>query len=175
MDFVELIVPRADLEASHRSFVAEFRARNEELVPWVIGEPSDDFGEYVTTLLSATNGVGLPPGWVPHSTFWLIDGNRQIVAVANLRHALTDYLRQWGGHIGYGVRPSMRGRGFAVEVLRRTLLHARALGLQKIRLICDNDNEASRKTILRNGGEFDDEAFMPGQQQAVLRYWISLT
>jgi predicted acetyltransferase len=64
-------------------------------------------------------------GLVPHSTFWLIDGQGEILAVSKLRHALTDYLLKWGGHIGYGVRPVMRRRGYGTEILRLTLLKAR--------------------------------------------------
>ena len=111
---------------------------------------------------------------VPHSTFWLLDRHGEIVAVSNLRHALTDYLLSWGGHIGYGVRPAMRNQGYATEVLRRTLLEARALGLRRIRMTCDKDNVASAKTILRNGGEPDGEAPLPGEQRVVSRFWISL-
>jgi predicted acetyltransferase len=104
----------------------------------------------------------------------LIDGKGEIVAVSNVRHALTDHLLKWGGHIGYGVRPSMRKRGFATEILRQSLARARALGLRKVRLTCDKENIASARTILRNGGEFDEEEYMPEHQRVVARYWISL-
>jgi predicted acetyltransferase len=68
----------------------------------------------------------------------------------------------------------MRRRGYGTEILRLTLLKARAFGLRKIRLTCNKDNVASARTILRNGGRFDDEEFMPAQQRVVSRYWISL-
>jgi predicted acetyltransferase len=111
---------------------------------------------------------------VPHSTFWLIDSRAEIVAISNLRHALTDYLLRFGGHIGYGVRPSARRRGYATEILRQTLREAHALGLRQLRLTCDKDNVPSARTILRNGGELDDEEFLPAEQRVVSRYWISL-
>ncbi|HEX5046395.1 MAG TPA: GNAT family N-acetyltransferase [Gammaproteobacteria bacterium] len=171
---VELIAPRGDLEFSHRAFVEEFRERGEELVPWVLGEPSSDFAEYAARLNAAAKGIGLAPGLVPHSTFWLLDGAGEIVAVSNLRHALTDYLLEWGGHIGYGVRPSMRGKGYATEILRRTLKEAHAIDLRKVRIVCDKDNTASARVILRNGGQLDDEQPMPGQRRIVSRYWVSL-
>jgi predicted acetyltransferase len=171
---VELTNPRSDLEASHRSFVDEFRANGEDLVPWVIGEPYDDFAEYVARLNAAAKGIGLRPGFVPHSTFWLLDGAGEIVAISNLRHTLTAFLLRWGGHIGYGVRPSMRNRGYATEILRHTLNEARVLGVRNVRLVCDQDNAASARTILRNGGRLDDEELMPEQRRVVSRYWITL-
>ena len=174
MDTVEIIAPRRDREASHRAFVEEFRAEGEEPVPWVVGEPYSSFNEYVDRLNAAAKGIGLRAGLVPHSTFWLIDGQGEILAVSNLRHALTDYLLKWGGHIGYGVRPTMRRRGYGTEILRQTLLKARALGLRQVRLTCDKDNVASASTILRNGGKFDDEEFMYELQRVVSRYWVSL-
>ncbi len=174
MQDVELIAPRADLEASHQSFVEEFRTSGDEPVPAVINERYTSFSEYVDRLNAAAEGIGLPTGWVAHSTFWLVDSRREIVAISNLRHSLTDHLLRWGGHIGYGVRPALRRKGYATEVLRQTLLRAKALGLRKIRLTCDKNNVASARTILRNGGRLDDEEYMPEQHRTVVRYWVSL-
>jgi predicted acetyltransferase len=172
---VRIITPSSGFELSHRSFVEEFRSKGERVVPWIADEPYQTFDEYVKKLLAAANGVGLPHGFLPHSTFWLIDSRREIVAISNLRHGLTEGLLRYGGHVGYGVRPSARRKGYATEVLRQTLLKARQLGLRKVRLTCDKDNVASCRTILRNGGEFDDEEFIPEHQRTTVRYWINLT
>ncbi len=174
MDSVELITPRESLEGSHRTFVEEFRAGGERVVPWVADEPCDTFAAYVAKLDDGARGIGLQPGMVPHSTFWLIDGRGEIVAISNLRHVLTEYLLRFGGHIGYGVRPSARRRGYATEILRQTLREAHALGLRKLRLTCDRGNVASARTILGNGGELDGEEFLPDEQRVISRYWISL-
>ncbi len=174
MDRVDLITPREALEGSHRTFVEEFRAKGEPVVPWVADEPYDTFANYVAKLNDGAKGIGLRPGMVSHSTFWLVDGHGEIVAISNLRHALTEFLLRFGGHIGYGVRPSARRRGYATEILRLTLCEARALGLRKIRLTCDKDNIASARTIRANGGEPDGEEFLPDEQRVVSRYWISL-
>ena len=174
MSACRLIVPNADYEASHQGFVAEFVARGEQIIPWVGAEQYVTFGDYVAKLEAASRGVGIREGFVPHSTFWLVDAHDEIVAIANLRHRLTDGLRKRGGHIGYGVRPSARRRGYATELLRASLGEARSLGLRRVLLTCDKDNVASAKTILRNGGVLDEEEFMPEHGRVVCRYWIDL-
>ena len=68
-----------------------------------------DFAAFLARLAACSRGEGLPPGYVPHTTFWLA-WRGEVVGVANLRHALTDSLRREGGHIGYGVRPTARRR-----------------------------------------------------------------
>ena len=172
---VQLVTPSSAFESSHRSFVEEFRSNGERVVPWVADEPFETFDDYVKALLAAADGIGIPHGFVPHSTFWLIDSRDEIVAISNLRHGLTEGLLKHGGHIGYGVRPSARGRGHATEILRHTLARACDLGLRKVRLTCDKDNVASCRTILRNGGVLDDEEFMPEYRCVTSRYWINLT
>jgi predicted acetyltransferase len=171
---VRLVNPTVELEASHVSLVSEFRERGEPLIPWIIGEPYETFAGYVETLLRAREGLGLPPGLVPHSTFWLVDGAGEIVAVSNLRHELNESLLAHGGHVGYGVRPSMRGRGYATELLRLTLVEARRLGIQRALVTCDKLNPESAKVIQKNGGELEDEPFVPELRKTVSRYWIRL-
>ena len=174
MTVTRLIKPTSELQSSHASFVAEFLERGEQLVPWVLEEVGDSFDNYVAWLDSSSRGRNLPESFVPNSTFWLVDDEDEIVAVSNLRHELTENLVRFGGHIGFGVRPSMRRRGYGVEVLRQTLAEARALGIGDIRVTCDRENLGSARVIVRNGGQIDDEEYMEEHAHVVQRYWIRL-
>ncbi|WP_323791491.1 GNAT family N-acetyltransferase [Nocardioides sp.] len=69
---------------------------------------------------------------------------------------LTSFLLDTGGHIGYFVRPSRRGEGHAGRALGLALDHAADLGLRRVLLTCDRDNEASRRTIESAGGDLED-------------------
>lgn len=171
---MEFVAPRVDREASHQSLLAEFAAVGEPIVPWVNAVPYETFERYVGMLRAAADGIDLPPGFVPHSTFWLLDHRGEIVAVSNLRHALTEDLLKYGGHIGYGVRPSARRKGYATAVLRGTLVEAAKRGLRKVRVTCDKENVASARTILRCGGTLEDEEFMRAHDAVISRYWIHL-
>jgi predicted acetyltransferase len=171
---LKLIKPSVGLQSTHETFLEEFVRLGEEVVPWIVAEPYDSFGAYVSMLRKAAHGVGIPRKFVAHSTFWLVDGRSEIVAVSNLRHALNDELLDYGGHIGYGVRPTARGNGYGNEILRRTLIEAKALGIDRARLTCSKSNQPSARTIVRNGGKLDGEEFMAVHGEVVSRYWIDL-
>ncbi len=164
--------PKADLRDSYRELVREFVEGGEPLVPFSTRFPHDDFGKFLEHLSACARGEGLPPGFVAHSTYWLVLGGTEVVAVSNLRHELTEPLRREGGHIGYGVRPSARRNGYATELLRQTLLRAEALGLSEVLITCDKTNEPSVRTILRNGGVLESEEYLPEHQDVVQRYRV---
>jgi predicted acetyltransferase len=166
--------PHRGLADSYRSMVREFDDRGEERIPFTLDWDCDHFDGFLARLDECARGVNLPEGFVPHTTFWLVDDAGQVVAVSNLRHRLTDKLRREGGHVGYGVRPSARGRGHATEILRRTLGEARALGVTEALLTCAKGNAASAATILRCGGRYDSEEFVESRGEIVQRYWIAL-
>jgi len=172
---LSLVEPTTELRDTYASYVEEFRAKNEKMVPFVIGLPHEPFDEFVAQLRGYSEGTGLPNGLVPHSTFWLIDQNREIVAVSNMRHALTEKLKREGGHIGYSVRPTRRGEGCGIVVLREMLKRARELGLARVLMTCGQTNRPSVRVIQRNGGQFDSEEFLPERGEIVQRYWIELT
>jgi predicted acetyltransferase len=167
----QLIQPRDDLEASHRSFVAEFVAGGESVVPWIAAVSCETFSGYVAMLKDAANGIGLREGHVPHLTFWLVM-NDEILGVSNLRHRVNERLLRDGGHIGFGIRPSARRKGYGAHLLGATLLEAGKLGLGRLLLTCDRNNVASARTIIRNGGELDSEEFIPERNRVISRYWI---
>lgn len=171
---VELAPPSVAYRDSYRELVAEFAARGERLVPFTLAFDNDDFAALVDRLAACSRGIGLPEGFVAHSSFWLVRGCTGVVGVANLRHALTPTLRREGGHIGYSIRPSARGQRLGTEILRQTLLRAAELGLNDVLVTCAKANAASASVIIRNGGVLHDETFLPERREVVQSYWIRI-
>ena len=102
--------PHAELQDSYRALVREFLERAEPLVPFPLTFPNDDFAAFLARLSACSRGEGLPDGFVPHSTYWLVSDDAEVGGVSNLRHRLTEALRFEGGHIGYGIRSDGRAR-----------------------------------------------------------------
>jgi len=85
---------------------------------------------------------------------------------------ISDYLLNFGGHIGYSVRKSERLKGYATEMLALGLIECKELNINKVLITCDKDNVASAKTIIANGGKLENE-ILEGNR-TTQRYWISL-
>ena len=174
MESTELVAPTVDLEAEYRAFLEDFQSTDEELVPFVLEFDHSDFHAMVARLEGYARGDGLQAGFVEHSTFWLVTGSEsRVVGVANIRHRLTDKLRAMGGHIGFRVCPSERGKGYATEMLRLALQRAKDLGIDRALVTCDQGNEASALVIQKNGGALEAEGVVDGV--AVQRYWIDIS
>lgn len=118
-------------------------------------------------------GVDLPPDRVPCS-FLVVELDGEVVGRTSVRHALNPWLEQWGGHVGYAVRPAWRRRGIATEVLRRSLAHLREVaGAERALVTCDDDNRASAATIERCGGVLAGVVPGPeGDDAPKRRYWV---
>jgi len=113
----------------------------------------------------ALTGTPRPEGKVPETILWWVDGEEYLGRLS-IRHELTDLLREFGGHIGYVVRPSARRQGNASAMLAVALPIARGLGIDPALLTCDADNAGSRRVIESNGGVFED------QRDDKLRFWV---
>jgi predicted acetyltransferase len=101
--------------------------------------------------------------------YWITDGDQEeVVGFLALRHSLNDWLLEEGGHIGYSVRPSRRREGHARRALGLALDRARVLGLDRVLVTCDEDNDGSRRTIEGAGGILEDT------RNGKRRYWIDL-
>lgn len=166
--------PGPEFIDSYRGLVSEFEDAGEPAIPFVLGFPSDDVNGLLRLLDECGRGEGPARGWVPHSTYWLIRDDTDVVGVSNLRHRLTDELLKEGGHIGYGIRPSERGRRFAGELLSRTLDRAWRMGLERVLLTCAKSNTRSVRTILSNDGILDSEEFSQERGEVEQRYWIEI-
>lgn len=134
---------------------------------------SENFGPFVKKLLDQSDPRKSPPGRVPESIFWLIDGN-EFIGRVSIRHSLNEGLMYVGGHIGYEVRPSKRQQGYGVIILQRGLEEAKVLGLKRVLVTCDANNLASRKIIEANGGVLEDETYVEWYHGTIRRYWIQI-
>jgi predicted acetyltransferase len=166
--------PSERFRESYLSLVAEFRERGEPNVPFTLKYATDDFGAFLARLKACAEGSEIANGFVAHETFWLVGDDQHVIGVSNLRHDLTDSLRLIGGHIGYGIRPTMRRQGYATLILAETLLKAKALGITRALVTCDKGNVGSARTILKNGGVFHSEERLARKDDVTQRYWISL-
>lgn len=176
---MQLVLPSSEYKTSFLEAVREFQAdpidnstvqRYKELS---IPELEADFEKYVETQKGFAEGKGLPEGWVPATTLWLVDGGEYIGRLS-IRHRLTESLLQIGGHIGYDIRPSKRNQGYGSKILELALPVARSLGISKALLTCDESNVGSSKIIEKNGGVLESRVENPETGVSKLRYWIRL-
>jgi predicted acetyltransferase len=159
---------RADDELPALAAHAELAPENFDfLLDW---SPEDGWSEYLERLRRLRRGDDLPPDRVP-ATFLVAEVGSEIVGRASIRHELNAFLAELGGHIGYGVRPHHRRRGYAVEILRQSLVVARAEGVERVLVTCDDDNIPSVRVIERLGGVLEDVRAAPGATPK-RRYWI---
>jgi len=160
---------RAEDEREARAAHAELLADDFSfLLAW---DPEEQWGDYLETLDRERRAVQLAPGRVP-SSFLVAHADEDIVGRVSIRHELNALLRDFGGHIGYCVRPAFRRRGHATEILRQGLVIARSLGIADVLVVCDEDNASSAKVIERLGGVLEDVRTDP-EGTPMRRYWIA--
>lgn len=154
----------------HQDGAAVWRADAEGLD---LDDPAQ-FARWVEILLTdADPTADLPPGLVPATTLWIVDGDTHLGAV-QLRHRLNPALAITGGHIGYGIRPGARRRGLAGFALTGALERAGRLGLSEVMLTCDEDNPGSIRTIENAGGRLTASVPAEAGTPAYRRYLITV-
>ena len=167
--------PSSRFRASFVEAVTEFRAEgltdrtrsDQELEAYGDWASPAGFAAYVDEITDAAlDEARLPPGRVASTRLWWTRGE-EFLGRVDVRHRLTPVLVEVGGHIGYAVRPGARRQGHASAMLTEALVVARALGLERVLLTCDDDNVASRRVIEAGGGELED------QRGTKLRFWIT--
>ncbi|OKP97055.1 GNAT family N-acetyltransferase [Paenibacillus sp. P46E] len=171
MRTVFLAKPSIEYQNEYIAFYEEWRSSGESIVPWVVSRDPSDFEGMIQFLLENENREHIPENWVPSSTYWLVSDDKRVIGAVNIRHDLTEKLFNCGGHIGYGIRPTERQKGYATKLLAMALDETKGLGIKKALVVCDEGNIASEKTILNNGG-IPDTSFTEEDGNVVKRFWI---
>lgn len=171
-NMLELIELSAPYKESFLEGLREFQADG-QLLYLNLESISADFDAFVRNLQDHKDRAKIPPERVPDTDYWLYEGDT-LIGHLSLRHELNDYLKRIGGHIGYQIRPSKRRMGYGKEILRLGLQKARAIGLRRVLVTCDETNIGSKKIIESNGGQLENAIFIEGEPVRKLRYWIDI-
>lgn len=174
MKNIRLITPHADYLQSYLEACHEFKKCGNDSFSMHAPDTFDDWKETIFPQCEqARLGIGLPEGYVPASTFWLVKGDA-FVGVGNVRHRLTPALERFGGHIGYAIRPAKWKQGYGTLQLGLLLREAAGLGIERALVTCDDDNVASYRVMEKNGGVYQDtiENTIDGRLRKTRRYWI---
>ncbi|MHC4984568.1 MAG: GNAT family N-acetyltransferase [Planctomycetota bacterium] len=172
-EHLELVDPTEGLAEAYVDYVKDFLAAGEE----VSRDNTDAMTDPCATIRrfhSYAEGLGLPEGYVASSIHFLVRDGTTIVATSGFRFTLTEHLLREGGHIGYSVRPSERGKGYGKLALKLTLDKARQRGLTRVLVTCNKDNAASAKIIQANGGVLENEVVINETGRIKQRYWINI-
>lgn len=186
MDDIELVKP----EKKHKEIIIDFIKEHQDNGEFEIhgGALVEklDFDVWLKQIIDNSRKETVHENWVVSSTFLAIrKKDNKLIGFVDIRHELNDFLKSYGGHIGFGVRPTERRKGYAFKILTKALTFCREIGLKKVMLACYKDNIASRKTIEKCGGVLEKEfalselkgySFETGNSsdKIVCVYWITL-
>ena len=138
-----------------QKYVKEHHDNGEAGVSASVGLAATEYSEWVEKI--RRNAAGGDEQWGRSLLYLCFDEDR-LVGLLSIRYELPEDLSLKLGDIGYGVRPSERGKGYATEMLRYALAVCKEKGRQEVILGCYKDNPASAATIKKNGGVLINES-----------------
>jgi predicted acetyltransferase len=159
-------------QQAYEDYIMEWEDTGGDIVPGATDREDRSFDEMLSKWAGAETDAAYERGFVPATLFFMVDKNQKIIGAIHLRHTLSESLRQNGGHIGYGIRPSERGKGYGSLMLKMLLADIKEKGFDKVLLTCDEENTASQKTIEGNGGVLEENLLF--EDVWTRKYWINL-
>lgn len=177
MNDLKLVLPSKDDKESALLMLDEIKAVDAGL-PWQYSglanlEEATSYEDWVKEKANEKNGIDLRDGYVPCTTLFLKRmSDNKVCGSISIRHELNDFLFNFGGHIGYSVTPSERGKGYGKLQLKMALEIAKDLGIEKCLITADETNTLSNKTIISEGGVLENTVMW--NNEPLNRYWINL-
>lgn len=169
---IKLLKPTLEMEEEYCYFVEEWNQTGQSIVPYSARPLGRDYRTWLEDSAKIEKRETCPADLVPAHTYFLGNKDDKILGAINIRHYLNDYLFNFGGHIGYGIRPSERNKGYATKILALGLSQAKDLGIRKVLITCNKSNISSAKVILKNSGMLENEVVEEGE--IIQRYWVDL-
>ncbi|MDR2939282.1 MAG: GNAT family N-acetyltransferase [Clostridiales bacterium] len=172
MSHIKLIGPELKHKGQIRDFIEEHIRNGEHHLHGGALIETMPYEDWLIQLKNNSDIRTVNPNWVVSSTYFAMIGEK-IIGIIDIRHTLNQFLKDFGGHIGYGVRPSERGKGYATEMLKLALGVCIQLNLDNVMLACYKDNPASRSVIEKCGGKLENQVEAPDGKLCLV-YWINI-
>ena len=179
MEELILVKPSLKHQAEYEKMMDEWEAYGGRLNPGALMRYSEKqaknvpYDVWLKWVDEDSNKDTCPIGSVPQFLYFLVNGSDRILGAVSIRPRLNEALMNNGGHMGAGIRPSERMKGYATKMLSLSLPIAKNMGINRLLLTCDKDNFGSAKTIINNGGVLEN-TFIEENGNIVLRFWITL-
>lgn len=158
------------LKNQHLQYLSTWK--EEEIVPYISKVSAKNYEEWFKKMLKFKNQEELKHDEVASTLFFLLNDQEEIVGCLHVRHYLNESLLIRGGHIGYGVSPLHRGKGYATLMTKFALEFLKTRGEKNVLLTCDDTNKASAAVIEKCGGVLENIVFDDNRQVYARRYWI---
>lgn len=164
-----LVEPNKKYEKSFKKYVMAYKETNDEFYYNIYKKALDSFDEYIKDLSNYSKGINVSEGWVPFSTFWLINHD-EVIGVARVRHKEIGH----AGHMGADISPYHRNKGYGTETLALSLEKAKEIGLKEVIVTCNINNSASKKVIEKNNGKLLEVISHEEENEKLYKFSISL-
>ena len=186
MSELELQLPTLYHKKAAEDFKSEFLEMQEPVIYGSALFDQMEYEQWLTHNINNRHESTVSIGWVTATTFFAVrKRDLKIVGMIDIRHNLgNEFLAQYGGHIGYSVRPGERKKGYATEILKMGIDYTKSLNIEKLMIACFSDNIPSIKTIIKCGGVLTEaKPYADGllvniansEEKLVNIYWIDLS
>lgn len=172
---LRLVMPTMAYAKEIAAFKCEFQLAGDSMDGTGQLQELAEIKDWIKASEDALSKATCRKGWVPATQFICVrETDNKIVGMIQIRHYLNEYLANYGGHIGYSVRPSERRKGYATWMLKHSLVKCRELGLDKVMVSCVDSNEGSRRVISNNQGVYEATVYEAARKVYLEKYWITV-
>ena len=168
---VTLVIPTIKDKETVEDYIEEIKSTDNNFDGTSDYGKIDCYEEWLKKIKDNESIETCPKNLIPQSTFLLYDDNC-LVGSVNIRHYVNEKTENFGGHIGYLIRPTKRNKGYGTQILKLALEKCKKLGIEEVIVACREDNLASMNVIKNNKGIFLNRVFNDNKGCYYCRYKI---